>query len=208
MQPFDFEALKRDLNEPVEENFQKVYPIIQQFLEQKIDKDTAQANILPYAHSADGINKFFASVQPVMPFYPDQTRSNTRQKSRPWTTEEDQKLLVAIREHGNSNWAAVAQYVGNGRTKAQCSQRYNRVINPNISKANWSKEEEDKLIQIVNQVGNKAWTRVAQQFGNRSDVQCRFKYNYLMKKAMGQQQQQQPPVDQSIQFPIGDMKLN
>lgn len=111
-----------------------------------------------------------------------QHQGNTRAKAKRWTAEEDEKLRQAILLHGTTNWQAVASFVGNDRTRAQCSQRWNRVLNPEISKANWSKEEEELLLKSVNQFGNKAWTRVAQQFGNRSDVQCRFKYNYLMKK--------------------------
>ncbi|KAI5502723.1 RNA polymerase II transcription regulator recruiting protein [Trichomonas vaginalis G3] len=112
----------------------------------------------------------------------DGKASGTRQRSTPWTPEEDERLLQAVHEQGNSNWAAVATFVGNGRTKAQCSQRFHRVIDPRISKSNWSKEEEEKLLQVVEQYGNKAWTRVAAQFGNRTDVQCRFKYNHIKKK--------------------------
>ena len=131
---------------------------------------------------------------------PQQT-SGSRARAKRWTPEEDQKLRDAITQHGTTNWQAVATMVGNGRARSQCSHRWNRVLNPEISKANWSKEEEQILIKSVEQYGNKAWTRVAQQLGNRTDVQCRFKYRYLMKKfdqanaLAAQEQPQQMPKE-------------
>ncbi|KAK8892710.1 hypothetical protein M9Y10_029950 [Tritrichomonas musculus] len=109
--------------------------------------------------------------------------SHIRKKSRQWTPEEDQRLIEAINTKGSDNWSQIAKIVGNGRTQAQCSQRWHRVLDPKISKGNWSKEEEEKLISLVESVGTKAWTKIASKMGNRSDVQCRFRYNFLLKKA-------------------------
>jgi hypothetical protein len=39
------------------------------------------------------------------------------------------------------------------------------------------------LIDTVQKLGQKAWTRVASTLGNRSDVQCRWRYRFLAKKA-------------------------
>ena len=201
LQYLDLKQLKADCIEPAEENFQIVLNYISQYVDQKISKEMAEAYIHQYLSNFDCINKFFSSYTPFQGMnvvYPEPFKimHNRRKRSLAWTKEEDEKLLSAIEEHGNSNWGAVAAMVGNGRTKSQCSQRYNRVINPNISKANWSKEEEDKLLQIVAQVGNKSWTRVAAQFGNRTDVQCRFKYNYLVKKIQNSGQQPAAPPPQ------------
>lgn len=109
--------------------------------------------------------------------------SHLRKKSRQWTSEEDQRLIDAMNSKGSDSWSQIAKIVGNGRTQAQCSQRWHRVLDPKISKLNWSKEEEEKLINLVGSFGTKAWTKIASKMGNRSDVQCRFRYKFLLKKA-------------------------
>ena len=105
-----------------------------------------------------------------------------RKKPKTWTAEEDQKLTEAVRAHGTENWIVVAQYVGGGRTRSQCSQRWLRVINPKLSKLSWSHEEDELLLQAVQSVGTRSWTKVAAIVGHRCDVQCRYRYQQLMKK--------------------------
>ena len=67
----------------------------------------------------------------------------------------------------------------------QCSQRWIRVLDPHISKEQWSSEEETKLLELVGYYGTKAWFKISQIFGNRSDVQCRYKYMQLSKLMSG-----------------------
>jgi hypothetical protein len=57
------------------------------------------------------------------------------------------------------------------------------VIDPKIDKSNWSEEEEQKLIRLVSEHGDKSWTRIAAEMGSRSDVQCRFRYKFWARKA-------------------------
>ncbi|KAH0788676.1 Myb-like DNA-binding domain containing protein [Histomonas meleagridis] len=106
-----------------------------------------------------------------------------RRKAQNWTPEEDERLITGIQLHGYDNWLMVANYVGGGRTRSQCSQRWHRVLDPKITKCNWSREEEEKLLEAVKAFGTKSWTRVSSELGNRSDVQCRFRYIFLQKKA-------------------------
>jgi hypothetical protein len=99
-----------------------------------------------------------------------------------WSPDDDAKLIAAVQLHGTDNWGRVAQAVG-GRTRGQCSQRWNRGLDPKLNKENWCEEEEQKLIDAVGIHGTKAWIKVAAEMGNRSDVQCRFRYLFLCKKA-------------------------
>lgn len=101
-------------------------------------------------------------------------------KCRNWTKYEDQRLLCAIHKFGIDNWKTIAQFVGNNRTKSQCSQRWDRGLNPNIKKGPWTSEQDKKLIELVGLYGKKSWKRIAAQFGNRSDVQCRYHYQKLI----------------------------
>jgi hypothetical protein len=107
-----------------------------------------------------------------------------RRKPNRWSDDEDKRLIAAVQAHGTENWPFIANIVGGGRTRAQCAQRWNRGLDPKISKANWSQEEELRLLTAVETYGTKAWIKVAGEVGNRSDVQCRFRYSFLAKKAV------------------------
>jgi hypothetical protein len=111
---------------------------------------------------------------------PDNPRSG-RNKTRPWIVYEDQRLLAAIYRFGLDSWISIASFVGNGRTRSQCFQRWNRGLDPRICKGNWMIQEETRLMNLVKENGEKSWTKIAQLMGNRSDVQCRYRY-YQMRK--------------------------
>ncbi|OHT04621.1 hypothetical protein TRFO_27828 [Tritrichomonas foetus] len=107
--------------------------------------------------------------------------SNPRRKTRSWTSHEDQRLLAGVHKYGLDSWSAVSHFVGNSRTRSQCSQRWIRVLDPRISKDQWTAEEEEKLVHLVSTLGEKSWMRVATELGNRSDVQCRYHYMQMQK---------------------------
>ena len=111
----------------------------------------------------------------------DQSDDYNHKKSRPWSPVEDTRLLAGIIRYGLDNWSTVAMFVGNDRTRAQCSQRWSRGLNPRISKDTWSSEEENLLIQLVQQYGDKSWTKISSMLGNRSDVQCRYHFHQISK---------------------------
>jgi hypothetical protein len=104
-----------------------------------------------------------------------------RHKTRQWTAPEDLRLLAGVRRFGQEDWNAVARFVGNSRTRSQCSQRWQRGLDPHISRKPWTREEEVALQRLVAQFGEKAWIRVSQELGNRSDVQCRYRYMQIKK---------------------------
>lgn len=106
----------------------------------------------------------------------------SRRQTRSWNSNEDNRLLMAIHKYGNDNWNKIALFVGNGRSRSQCSQRWIRVLDPKISKNHWTEEEEALLIDLVKKFGNKNWMKVSLCMGNRSDVQCRYRYKHLLQK--------------------------
>ena len=118
---------------------------------------------------------------PELPTNVGEDGSKIRRKTRSWNAQEDQRLLFAVHKHGLENWTLVAQFVGGGRTRSMCSQRWIRVLDPRISKSQWTPEEEQKLVKLVSVYGEKSWMRVATELGNRSDVQCRYRYMQLQK---------------------------
>lgn len=115
-----------------------------------------------------------------------QVSSSGRKRARPWTSSEDKKLLAGILYHGTDNWNIVSEIVGESRTRAQCSQRWFRGLDPRISKKKWTQEEDEKLMEKVNEFGDTSWAKIANAMGNRSDVQCRYHYQQLIKSTKKQ----------------------
>ena len=105
-----------------------------------------------------------------------------RKKARAWTELEDIRLLAAIHKLGLESWGSVADFVGSGRSRSQCSQRWFRGLDPRISKVVCSPEEDEKLMELVEEFGDHSWTKIASILGNRSDAQCRYRYNHLAKE--------------------------
>ena len=139
---------------------------------------------------AEWINEILAiSAYPVGYYHPVPRVENlptsplsTRSKARSWTPYEDQRLLAGVWRFGVNNWPMVARFVGNRRTRGQCAQRWNRGLNPTIDKGPWTETEEERLLSLVTEHGDKSWTRIAALMGHRSDVQCRYRYQQLKKK--------------------------
>jgi hypothetical protein len=102
---------------------------------------------------------------------------------RLWSSYEDSRLLAGIYRYGVKNWAPIAHFVGNSRSRSQCAQRWTRGLNPRLRKASWDPGEDARLVQLVGSYGEKAWTKISASMGNRSDVQCRYHYAQLMKQS-------------------------
>ena len=115
-----------------------------------------------------------------------------------WSTYEDNRLLAAIYRYGIDNWALISKFVGNGRTRAQCAQRWTRCLNPRICKETWEPREDALLIQLVQNFGDHSWTKVAEYMGNRSDVQCRYRYSQITKESS----QNASQSDMLLSFPM------
>jgi hypothetical protein len=122
-----------------------------------------------------------------LPIHPSRSNDRSsrlllRQRSQPWTTIEDDRLLCAIARFGFENWRSVAAFVGAGRTRSQCSQRWIRGLDPRIQKTTWNPEDESRLCTLVDMYGMKNWAKIASIIGTRSDVQCRYRYLQMQNK--------------------------
>jgi hypothetical protein len=107
--------------------------------------------------------------------------SKVRAKARPWSPYEDQRLFAAVHRLGISDWHSVAGFVGNSRTKAQCYQRWTRGLDPHIDRTKWTPDEDAQLLMLVRVYGDKCWSKISAQIGNRCDLQCRSRYRQLAR---------------------------
>ncbi|KAJ0110327.1 hypothetical protein Patl1_00385 [Pistacia atlantica] len=58
------------------------------------------------------------------------------------------------------------------RTDVQCLHRCQKVLNPNLVKGPWTKEEDDLIIELVEKQGMKKWVEIAKQLRDRIGKQC------------------------------------
>ena len=96
-----------------------------------------------------------------------------------WSPFEDIRLLAAIMHNGTVNWNAISQFVGNNRSRTQCYQRWHRGLNSQVPKERWTDEDDNHLQSLMEKFGDKQWSKVAQAMGDRSDVQCRYRFHQL-----------------------------
>lgn len=99
-----------------------------------------------------------------------------------WTPNEDRRLLASIHKFGLSDWQKISDYVGTGRNRNQCSQRWIRSLNPLINKNGRTPDEDLQLKKAVSLHGVKCWTKVAADMQGRTDVQCRYRYYILVRE--------------------------
>ena len=167
--------------------YDELEKVMLEFIDGKISKENAIDFFIDKTGSTKAIDRVaeILSVEdsPLPPSNEKfiQSYSNApRKKARSWTEEEDTRLLAAIHKFGLDAWSPVTAFVGSGRTRAQCSQRWFRGLDPRISKVLWTADEEARLIHIVQKYGDHSWTKVANALGNRSDAQCRYHYYQLI----------------------------
>ncbi|XP_015591202.1 myb-related protein B isoform X2 [Cephus cinctus] len=97
-----------------------------------------------------------------------------------WTKEEDAllKQLVSSADQLGSGlrWDAVAAHFPD-RSDVQCQQRWAKVVNPELVKGPWTKEEDEKVVELVEKYGPKKWTLIARHLKGRIGKQCRERWH-------------------------------
>ncbi|XP_031265562.1 transcription factor MYB3R-5-like [Pistacia vera] len=93
-----------------------------------------------------------------------------------WTEEEDKILAFAVEKFRGKNWKKIAECVPD-RTDVQCLHRWQKVLNPNLVKGPWTKEEDDLIIELVEKQGKKKWAEIAKHLPGRIGKQCRERWH-------------------------------
>lgn len=92
-----------------------------------------------------------------------------------WSKHEDGALKSLVDQHGE-RWDVIGQLLKD-RTDLQCQQRWTKVLNPELIKGPWTKEEDDKVVELVSRYGPKKWTLIARQLKGRIGKQCRERWH-------------------------------
>jgi hypothetical protein len=90
-----------------------------------------------------------------------------------WTKEEDISLIRLASKHREKHWKEISSNFSN-KNALQCFSRYKR-IRPGIIKGSWSKEEDTRILSLV-QIHGKSWSKISKILATRNGKQIRDRY--------------------------------
>ncbi|KAF9780838.1 hypothetical protein BJ322DRAFT_1081988 [Thelephora terrestris] len=125
-----------------------------------------------------------------------------------WSTSEDAALLEAVNKHGK-RWYEVAKDLP-GRTDDQCAKRYKEAVDPSIRRDPWSKEEDDQLWEVFQQLGNK-WHAISSTLQGRPAVHCRNRLQSLQRlraASASSEEREVTPSERTSESPLDSSLLN
>lgn len=93
-----------------------------------------------------------------------------------WTKDDDAQLRAAVEVFGENDWQSVASAL-EGRTGAQCSNRWKKSLHPTRERVGkWVADEDKRLKVAVMLFGAKNWNKIAQFVHGRTQAQCRERW--------------------------------
>ena len=96
-----------------------------------------------------------------------------------WTPEEDELLRNLVSQTQPNSWSLIAKYFPN-KTSPQIAGRWEKVLNPNLVKGSWTREEDEVVLKYVAEHGDKDWAKLALLLNGRTGKQCRERFkNHL-----------------------------
>ncbi|KAL7123095.1 hypothetical protein ACP275_01G084500 [Erythranthe tilingii] len=100
-----------------------------------------------------------------------------------WTIEEDKLLTELVQRFNGRNWKKIAEYMSE-RTDVQCLHRWQKVLDPSLVKSPWTKEEDDRITELVAEFGSKKWAAIAKFLPGRIGKQCRERWHNHLDPAI------------------------
>ena len=124
---------------------QPMKDVFSSFITNNIDYQQAKLQSLNLTGTSEPVDKLLSFID-----VPDEPASSptcdfcpsNQKKSKAWTSYEDRRLVAAMHKYGPSDWTKISEFVGNGRNRNQCRQRWLRFLNPIINKSQWSMDED------------------------------------------------------------------
>ncbi|KAJ8905126.1 hypothetical protein NDN08_001636 [Rhodosorus marinus] len=109
--------------------------------------------------------------------------TETRVKG-PWRAEEDKLLCELVKKFGPRRWTAIASFI-NGRTGKQSRERWLNHLNPDLSKRQWTLEEDQIIMEAHHEIGNK-WSEIAKRLKGRTDNSVKNRFNTTIRRQISE----------------------
>ncbi|KAI3694026.1 hypothetical protein L1987_76984 [Smallanthus sonchifolius] len=102
-------------------------------------------------------------------------------KKGAWSEDEDNKLRAYIQRYGHWNWRLLPKFAGLSRSGKSCRLRWVNYLRPDVKHGNFTKEEEDLIVELHKKLGNK-WSEMAAYLPGRSDNEIKNRWHTHLKK--------------------------
>lgn len=104
------------------------------------------------------------------------------------------------------DWLHIAKIID--KPYLQCQRFWNLLLKPYISRDKWTKEEDEKLIEIAKKYGEKNWQQIADELDiNRNEIQC-FVHFQKYKKMLNKKGKWSKQEDQKLKQIIKENSIN
>ncbi|KAF0774163.1 hypothetical protein AaE_002086 [Aphanomyces astaci] len=130
-------------------------------------------------------------------FTPNQCGTRWRQSTCPlvktgnFSLQDDRRLLLSLGVHlkqqllhgdtsfAHVDWNLIKDFVAQ-RTSAQCRERFNDSLHPDLVTSSFSPQEDAVLRHWVGVHGSRSWSRISQHLRGRTNDQCRRRWGTLL----------------------------
>jgi hypothetical protein len=101
-----------------------------------------------------------------------------------WKNAEDEMLKAGVMKYGKNNWSRVASLL-NRKTPRECKARWYEWLDPSIKKTEWTREEDETLLQLAKSMPAQ-WRTIAPILG-RTAHQCIEHFAFLQDLALNRE---------------------